>query len=130
MKVHREFVHRGVLSNSDKRQITVLFLNEKPAAALNKKFRKKNYATDVLSFSENDLRESVFRDPSILGELVLCPQVIAKQAVDHGLTFRQELGYMLIHGWLHLLGYDHEKSPRDAKKMFDLQDAVFERLLK
>jgi len=100
--------------------LTVIFLDSTPAKKLNLKFRKKNYATDVLSF-DGDGFES-------LGELVLCPQVLQKQAEEHDLSFRQELGYMLIHGILHLIGYDHEKNQKEAQKMFQIQDEMFDQL--
>ena len=103
-----------------KKELVIAFLNEKEMRALNKKFRGKNYATDVLSFGSDD--------PDSYGELVICPQVITRQARDHGLLVREELGYMVLHGVLHLLGYDHERSEREAKKMFALQDKVFEHL--
>lgn len=85
-------------------------------------FRKKNYATDILSFA-GDLEDS-------LGELVLCSQVLQKQAKEHKLTFNEELGYMLTHGVLHLMGFDHEKSKKEAKIMHDIQDLIFDKLCK
>ncbi len=100
--------------------LTVVFFNPREAKKINFKYRKKNYATDILSF-EGDEHES-------LGELVLCPQVLKKQSQEHGLQFQQELGYMLIHGVLHLLGFDHEKDKRKAKEMFQIQDEIFEDL--
>ncbi|WP_413560992.1 rRNA maturation RNase YbeY [Bdellovibrio sp. HCB209] len=105
-----------------RRELTLVFLDKKPAQKINNEFRGKDYATDVLSFDS--------MDPSSFGELVLCPEVLKKQAKEHKLTFQKELGYMLLHGTLHLLGYDHETNEQDAKKMFDLQDAIFERLLR
>lgn len=100
--------------------VTIVFLDLSSAKSINLKYRKKNYATDILSF-EGDGVEA-------LGELVLCPQVLKKQAQEHSLSFSEELGYMLIHGILHLLGYDHEKNQREAKIMFQLQDDMFEYL--
>ncbi|WP_413578259.1 rRNA maturation RNase YbeY [Bdellovibrio sp. HCB290] len=105
-----------------RRELTLVFLDKKPAQKINNEFRGKDYATDVLSFDS--------MDPSSFGELVLCPEVLKKQAKEHKLTFQKELGYMLLHGTLHLLGYDHETNEKDAKEMFDLQDAIFERLLR
>lgn len=102
-------------------ELTLVFLDKKPAQKINQEFRGKTYATDVLSF------ESM--DASSLGELILCPEVLKRQAKEHGLTFQKELGYMLLHGVLHLLGYDHEIGEQDAKEMFDLQDSIFEKLL-
>lgn len=103
------------------RELVVVFVDRNEALALNKKYRKKNYATDVLSFSSDE--------PGVVGELVICPKVISRQAKEHGLLVREELGYMVLHGFLHLLGFDHEKSKSQAKKMFALQDRLFDRLL-
>lgn len=105
-----------------RRELTLVFLDKKPAQKINMEFRGKNYATDVLSFDS--------MDPGSLGELVLCPEVLKRQSKEHGLTYQQELGYMLLHGVLHLLGYDHETSEADALEMFGIQDAAFEVLLK
>lgn len=104
------------------RELTLVFLPQKAAKKINFEFRARNYATDVLSF------ESL--DPKSFGELILCPDVLKKQAKAHGLSYRAELGYMLLHGILHLLGYDHEKGDREAREMFELQDAIFEKLLR
>lgn len=113
---------RVLKANQGNRELTLVFLDKKPAQKINHEFRGKDYATDVLSFDS--------MDPSSLGELVLCPEVLKRQAKEHKLTYQQELGYMLLHGVLHLLGYDHETNERDAKKMFKLQDEVFEELLR
>lgn len=103
------------------KSLQLVFLSRPHAKSLNKQFRGRDYATDVLSFDS--------MDPESLGELVLCPEVLKKQAGEHGLSFRDELCYMTLHGFLHLLGYDHETSEKEAKKMFQLQDAVFEKAL-
>lgn len=103
------------------KMVGVIFVDKGEMKKLNLKFRKKNKPTDILSFEGIDASE--------LGELVICTEVIKSQAKEHGLKIREELGYMLIHGYLHLLGYDHEKSPRQAKAMFKWQDEIFETLL-
>lgn len=100
--------------------LTVVFVPASRIRRLNKLYRKKNKATDVLSFAGTY--------PEHLGDLVLCPQVIKKQAKEHGLTFKLELAYMILHGLLHLLGYEHEASAKKAKIMFTLQDKIFESL--
>lgn len=103
-----------------KKILYLVFLGPKRAGELNRRYRGKAYATDVLSFSPVE-EES-------LGELVFCPEVLDRQARDHGLSFRFELGYMMIHGVLHLLGYEHEKGGIRAEKMYNLQDSIFETL--
>jgi probable rRNA maturation factor len=115
-----------LLSQKDQKKInnknlTIIFLNSLAAKRLNDQFRKKNYATDVLSFEG--------LSPDELGELIICPQIIKKQSVEHRLTVKQELGYMLIHGCLHLLGYDHEQDEKEERRMFRLQDRIFNQLL-
>jgi probable rRNA maturation factor len=98
--------------------ITVVFLEPKEARRLNRQFRGKDYPTDVLSFAGDPTQDE-------LGELVLCPSVLARQRVEHGLSFNLELGYMLLHGVLHLLGYEHEKGGAKARAMFRKQDRIF-----
>ncbi|KHD87827.1 MAG: rRNA maturation factor [Bdellovibrio sp. ArHS] len=121
--LERELKKRRVLKASHaQKELTLVFLDKGPAKKINYEFRGKDYATDVLSFDS--------MEPTSFGELVMCPEVLKKQAREHGLSFQHELGYMLLHGVLHLLGYDHETNEKDAKEMLDLQDAVFERLLK
>ncbi len=102
-------------------EITLVFMNEAEARSLNLEFRGKDYPTDILSF------DSI--EEGSLGELVICSQVIARQAIEHKLSFTEELGYMITHGVLHLLGYDHETDEEEAREMFRIQDEAFARLL-
>lgn len=121
-QIEKEFLKRKVFDKKTaKKELTVVFLDPKEAKAMNKQYRGKDYATDVLSFDS--------MSPDSLGELIMCPQVLIRQAKEHGLKNREELGYMLLHGILHLLGYDHETSSQDAEKMFGIQDEVFAKLL-
>lgn len=103
-----------------RRELVVVFVDAREMRRLNHEYRGKDYATDVLSFEG--------AEPASLGELVMCLDVLRAQARDTGLTFRRELGYMLTHGVLHLLGYDHEVDQADAARMFKLQDELFARI--
>jgi probable rRNA maturation factor len=89
---------------------------------LNSRFRGKPKPTDVLSFP---LWQGVWvtapGEILPLGDIVLCPQVARKQCAEWGNTYLQELVRLTIHGTLHLLDYDHEKSSHEAKKMFALE---------
>ncbi len=100
-----------------KKDLVLVFVDKIYAKKLNTSFRKRNYATDVLSFSP-------IEDAS-LGELVFCYDVVRAQAKEHGLSFKSELSYLYIHGVLHLLGFDHEKNKAEARKMFAIQDQIF-----
>ena len=103
------------------KNINLVLVSEAHMAELNERFRKKKGSTDVLSFEglEDD----------ILGEIVLCPKVIFKKSQEKGLCFRDQLIYLVLHGLLHLLGYEHEKDEKEAEKMFHLQDSLFEEFL-
>ena len=118
----RELSRRNVKNKALlKQDLVIVFLNKKEAQKINLEYRSKNYATDVLSFSGTD---------QSLGELVMCPEILKKQAKQNNHNLRTEILYMFIHGVLHLLGYDHEKSKSEAYKMFKIQDEVFEKIKK
>lgn len=119
----KELIRRKeVTADFKNKELTLVFLDPKPARKLNLEFRNKDYATDVLSFDS--------LTPESLGELVMCPEVLKRQANEHGLTQQMEWGYMVLHGVLHLLGYDHELGEKEEREMFQLQDDLFEVLLK
>lgn len=100
--------------------ITLVFLSSAEMKKINKQFRGKNKPTDVLSFAP--------LEPNSLGELLFCLDVLKKQAKEQGHSLENEFLYMLIHGVLHLLGYDHELSAKEEKLMFRIQDGLFETL--
>lgn len=102
------------------RDLSIVFVDSKTSQRLNKQYRGKNKPTDILSFSD------LFDDQ--LGELVLCPQVIVTQARHQGWSQQKEYAYMLLHGVLHLLGYDHEDE-EEALQMFKIQDDLFAALM-
>ena len=106
--------------NLKKSEVTLVFISAPKMKAMNFKFRDKNYATDILSFQPGSADS--------LGDLVLCPSVLKKQAKQNGHSFDFEILYMIIHGLLHLLGYDHEISLAEEKKMFGIQDRLFSQL--
>ncbi|MDO8633010.1 MAG: rRNA maturation RNase YbeY, partial [Candidatus Wildermuthbacteria bacterium] len=89
-----------------KRDVSVVFLGEKKAQALNKLYRGKTYVPNVLSFEMEELG---------LGEIVLCPKVISQDAKKYGITFKQELTLVFVHGLLHLLGNTHKQIEQKIK---------------
>ena len=88
-------------------KLSVAFLSPEEIKTLNEKYRDSNGPTDVLSFEG---------DGDFLGEVLVAPQVVETQADAHGLKFEDEIRRVLIHGVLHLLGYDHKKE-EDKKEM-------------
>jgi len=100
--------------------ITLVFLDAADMKQINKQFRGKNKPTDVLSFAA--------MEKDSLGELLFCLDVLKKQAKEQDHSLENEFLYMLIHGVLHLLGYDHEHSAKEEKLMFRIQDQLFQSL--
>jgi len=87
------------------RTLSIVFLNDVEIRALNSRYRQRDCATDVLSFSYG-VSEAEGR--SFLGEIVIAPVVAARHAKSSGTSLEKELRTLLVHGVLHLLGYDHE----------------------
>ncbi len=128
-KIVRELKQRKIKFNLMSLNIDVVFVIEKEMKRLNKKFRSHDKVTDVLSFSARHSDSTKFPfSQNLLGELVLCPQYVQKKARKKGVSVREETAYLLLHGFLHLLGYDHEKSLKEAQKMYRLQDQIFDKL--
>lgn len=111
-----------------KTQLSVVAVGPGVMKQLNESYRDHPQATDVLSFPMIE-SECVMKSlPDDLGEVVLCFPYIKKQARLFEETFERELTRMLIHGMLHLLGFDH-KNEKTAKHMFALQEHVLQQLI-
>lgn len=99
-------------------EMTLRIVDEEESQSLNSQFRDKNKPTNVLSFSYSD--EMMPNDSSLLGDLVLCAPIIKKEALEQHKSIEAHWAHMVIHGTLHLLGYDHE-TPELAAKMEPLE---------
>ncbi len=97
-------------------ELSVLFVGDRAMRTLNRTWRGRDNATDVLSFP---LREGRFLhiQPEMLGDIVICIPVAARQAKEAGHSLTGELERLLVHGLVHLLGYDHERGLREALRM-------------
>lgn len=120
-RINKKFLRKVaqivVRGEKEKLDISIAIMSPKEIQFLNRRYRKKNSSTDVLSFGYDDL-----------GEIVLCPSVIKKYAKNSKLTFKNNLSSTLIHGVLHLLGYDHEKSKQEAIVMENKQNFYLNRI--
>ncbi len=104
----REFAECALQTiGEDKRTTTIVFVSDGAIKKLNRQFRRKNYATDVLSFpTQHERFEEEMK--TNLGEVVISLDRAAAQAKESGLTFTNEVEQLILHGLLHLCGYDHE----------------------
>lgn len=107
-------------------ELSILLVDEDTMAAYHRKYLGKDGPTDVLSFPMDELRPpGSDGDPpdGLLGDVVLCPAVTSRQAGEHGRRASEEAEYLLVHGLLHLLGFDHAE-PAEKAEMFDLKDKI------
>lgn len=107
-------------------ELSINLVGEGRIKALNKKYLGKNRVTDVLSFPVGGKVgiKSVDNGIIALGDIFICLPVAKRHALKEGVSLSFELTLLAIHGLLHLLGYDHEKSEKNKKEMFKLQNNI------
>jgi rRNA maturation RNase YbeY len=98
-------------------EVSILLTDDADIQKLNQQFRDIDQPTDVLSFPQNAEEDPPIPGEIILGDIAVSLDTAQAQAKEHDLTFEEEIILLLIHGILHLLGYDHEISEREEEKM-------------
>jgi probable rRNA maturation factor len=93
-------------------RITVRFVGRREGRALNRTYRRRDCATNVLTFVYDDAgyADAVYADPPLYGDIVLCAPVVAAEARRAGKPLAAHYAHLVVHGVLHLQGYDHERS--------------------
>jgi len=111
-------------------ELSINLVGEGRIRSLNKKYRGKNKTTDVLSFPLQEKLDAKALKGGILslGDIFLSLPVAKKYAARQGVGLDYEVSFLTVHGFLHLLGYDHEKSSLEKQKMFSLQDKILNKL--
>lgn len=110
-----ENVHNAICS--------IIFVNNEEIHQINKERRGVDRATDVISFALEDSPDD-FDEFRILGDIFISIPKMQEQAKEYGHSEKRELSFLVVHGLLHLLGYDHMKSKKDEEIMFSLQDEI------
>ena len=104
--------------------LSIVFADPFQIKEINKKYRNKDVPTDVLSFGFSEVSGNYSEE---LGEIMICPAQVEENAKKYGLKYQDELKRVLIHGILHILGYDHEKSEEEAKLMREKETFYFKK---
>ena len=125
---------RNILKNflnslfDSQKGISVLITNDVEIQKLNKQFLKKDFPTDILSWTydldeekKTGLEQRESREENIAGELVVSAERVSKQAIENGWDFETELIRLLAHGCAHIAGWDHEESEKQDRGMLDLE---------
>ena len=102
-------------------EITVRIVDALEGKVLNRDYRHKDYATNVLTFD-------YAQEPVVCADLVLCAPVVAREAQENGKTLEAHYAHMLVHGILHAQGWDHETSAEDADEMEALETDIMRKL--
>lgn len=122
--------------NEENYEVSISFVNDDEIQDLNKEYRGIDNATDVLSFPmmefeedgeslEEDEEFEYIEEELPLGDIVISMDRAKAQAEEYGHSFERELAFLLVHGMLHLLGYDHEEE-KDEKVMIKAQEEILE----
>ena len=114
--------------------VTVTLTTPKTIQEINKQYRNIDRATDVLSFPmfekdelDKKIQENDFENEDILGDIVVSVDKVKEQAIEYGHSFERELSYMIVHGFYHLMGYDHIEE-NDKKIMREKEENILEKL--
>ncbi len=111
----------AALKKGDSAQVTVRFADAGEGRTLNRDYRGKDYATNVLSFPYQ-------MQPVVRGDLVLCAPVVAREAAEQGKSLASHYAHLIVHGMLHLQGHDHEASAEQAAAMESREARILARL--
>ncbi|WP_342602321.1 rRNA maturation RNase YbeY [Peribacillus sp. FSL E2-0159] len=111
-------------------ELSVTFVDNDRIREINKEYRNKDSATDVISFAleemgENEVEIVGAEMPRMLGDIIISIERTKEQAEEYGHSFDRELGFLALHGFLHLLGFDH-MNEEDEKEMFTKQKEILE----
>ncbi|MEQ2526228.1 rRNA maturation RNase YbeY [Bacillaceae bacterium CLA-AA-H227] len=111
-------------------ELSVTFVSNDRIQEINREYRDKDYATDVISFAleemgEGEIEVSGGDMPRVLGDIIISIKKAEEQAEEYGHSFEREMGFLAVHGLLHLLGYDHENE-EDEKIMFGRQKDILD----
>ncbi|MFD1781252.1 rRNA maturation RNase YbeY [Fredinandcohnia salidurans] len=115
---------------SEGTEVSVTFVDNERIREINREYRDKDQPTDVISFAMEEMGEGelaiIGEDiPKVLGDIIISIPRTKEQAEDYGHSFARELGFLAVHGFLHLLGYDH-MTKEDEEKMFSRQKEILE----
>ncbi len=105
----------GNLTNNQKKAINIILVNNEEIQRLNKTYREKDYPTDVLTFPDGYLNN--------LGDVFVSIPKMIEQSAELGHSEKRELGFLVVHGFLHTLGYDHQND-EEEKVMVELQNKI------
>lgn len=119
-KSYEKAIKKALKKEPSTYSMEVIFVNEEEMKHINKTYRNIDEVTDVLSFNNDDHEEKS------IGDIFICIPRALKQAIDYGHSVEREFAFLAVHGYLHLVGYDHETA-EDEEIMFNLQEKILQK---
>ena len=115
------------LKNDKDAEVSISFVSEEEIQAINRDYRDKDEVTDVISFAllDDDSDVDIIGMPVTLGDIIINTNRADEQAKEYNHSYKRELMFLSLHGFLHLLGYDH-MNEEDEKEMFGLQKEILD----
>ena len=118
-KIFKQFKHRKDI-------FSIIFVDKEEIQRINKEYRNIDRVTDVISFAYNDDETDTAYAGDEIGDIFICLDRAAEQAVEYEHSLEREVGFLAVHGYLHLMGYDH-MTKEEEKVMFTLQEEILEK---
>jgi len=119
--------HAAEMEDVGEAEVSITFVTNEKIHEINREYRHIDRPTDVISFALEELGEGeieiVGEMPRVLGDIIISVERTREQAEEYGHSFERELGFLAVHGFLHLLGYDH-MTEEDEKVMFSRQEEI------
>jgi probable rRNA maturation factor len=104
-------------------ELSILLVDDDGIQHLNREYLSRDHPTNVLAFAMTE-GEDRHLNPSVLGDVVISTETAEQEALQRGVTLEEEMALLLVHGILHLLGYDHEEDPSAAAEMQAKEEEV------
>ena len=120
---YEDLIRKIFNSVDDTREFNIIFVDNERIRQINREYRSIDRPTDVISFALNDNDESNYFAENELGDIFISIERAIEQAADYGHSIEREVGFLAVHGYLHLCGYDH-MTEEDEKIMFARQDEI------
>ena len=124
VKIYKDLIRSVFKTIKNPYFFNIIFVSKEEIQLINKTYRQIDRVTDVITFALMENQDEIFGEASNeLGDVFICLERAFEQAEEYGHSVLREVGFLSVHGYLHLMGYDHQ-TKEEEKTMFDLQEKI------
>ncbi len=109
-----KLINKILKEKSKYKKLNIIFVTDEEIKEMNKNYRNKDYITDVISFPNDEVE---------LGDIFICLEQAKRQSIEYNHSLDREVGFLAVHGYLHVIGYDHQTEDEE-REMFSLQESI------